>query len=144
MTQPLSFVRKFTWFYAVNFLLIVAISHWPGLTDSSGKLLGLYMIDPVDDIFHLLSGILAAAAAWSSDTWSLRYLKYAGIPYAIDAVTGIFFSTQFLNGDAFTQGLGQASFGIKNILNNAPHVIIPVLGWVVAFWPASKKKTESA
>jgi hypothetical protein len=138
MSEPLSFVRKFTWFYAVNFLIIVAISHWPGLTDSSGKLLGLFMIDPVDDIFHLLSGLAAAAAAWASHDWSLRYLKYAGIPYAIDALTGIFFNTQFLNGDAFTQGLGQGTFTLNSFLNNGPHVIIPVLGWVVAFWPAKK------
>jgi hypothetical protein len=41
------------WFYCANFLFIVALSHWPGLTNAKGELLGLFVIDPVDDIFHL-------------------------------------------------------------------------------------------
>jgi hypothetical protein len=40
----------------------MTLSHWPGLTDANGRLLGLFAIDPVDDIFHLISGAVAAEA----------------------------------------------------------------------------------
>lgn len=119
------------WFYCANFLGIVILSHWPGLTDASGKLMGLFAIDPVDDIFHLLSGLVAGVAAWRSTAWAVKYFKYAGIPYAIDAVTGVLFGVEFLNGDVFTEGLHHADFGLTTILRNLPHILIPVtMMWI--------------
>ena len=134
MAKKTTVIQWLAWFYCANFLAIVAISHWPGLTDAQGRLLGLYVIDPVDDIFHLISGILAAVVAWKSREWSLTYFKYAGIPYGIDAITGIFFSTEFLNGDAFTHGFGRMDLSAHNLLNNAPHVVIPASMLWIAFW----------
>lgn len=97
MAKKRSAIQWLAWSYCANFLFIVALSHWPGLTDAQGKLLGLFAIDPVDDIFHLISGLLAAVAAFKSRVWSVNYFKYAGIPYAIDAITGILFGVEFLN-----------------------------------------------
>ena len=134
MTKKHSPIQWLAWFYSANFLFIVTLSHWPGLTDPQGRLLGLFAIDPVDDIFHLVSGLLAALVAWKSREWSLNYFKYAGIPYAIDAVTGLFFSTEFLNGDAFTKGWGHADFSLDNILLNGPHVLIAASMLWIAFW----------
>src|SRR3954470_2807575 len=105
MRKKPTLIQILAWFYAANFLFIVALSHWPGLTDAQGRLMGLFFIDPIDDIFHLLSGIAAVVVALHSEKWSVRYFKLAGIPYLIDAVTGIFFGREFLNGDLFTQGL---------------------------------------
>jgi hypothetical protein len=134
VAKKTSVIQWMAWFYCVNFLAIVTISHWPGLTDAQGRLMGLYVIDPVDDIFHLVSGLLAAIVAWKSRDWSLTYFKYAGLPYGIDAITGIFFSTEFLNGDAFVHGFGKADFSVHNLLNNAPHVVIPVSMLWIAYW----------
>src|SRR5882757_9486200 len=114
MPTKITVLQKFAWFYAANFLVIVAISHWPGLTDSQGRLMGLFVIDPIDDIFHLLSGIVAVVVALHSREWSLNYFKYAGIPYAIDAVTGVFFGVEFLNGDVFTQGLHRGTYTLHS------------------------------
>jgi hypothetical protein len=140
MPQKITVLQKFAWFYAANFLFIVAISHWPGLTDSQGKLMGLFMIDPIDDIFHFLSGLVAVVVALKSRAWALAYFKYAGIPYLLDAITGIFFGLEFLNGNVFSQGLhwGQASFTVRTLLNNGPHILIPAsMAWV-AFWLAKR------
>src|SRR6266849_5979490 len=124
MFKNTTVIQKLAWFYAANFLLIFALSHWPGLTDEKGRLLGFFYIDPIDDIFHLLSGIGAVVVARHSHAWSVNYFRYAGIPYGIDAVTGLCFSTEFLNGDLFTKGIGPANFSFNNIIVNLPHVVI--------------------
>ena len=139
MPTKTSVLQKIAWFYAANFLAIVAISHWPGLTDSQGRLMGLFVIDPIDDIFHLVSGVLAVVVALKSRAWSLTYFKLAGIPYAIDAVTGLFLGVEFLNGDIFRGGdLHRPAWTLHLLLNNTPHIVIPAsMAWV-AFWLAKR------
>lgn len=60
-------------------------------------------------MFHLLSGLVAVVCAWKSHTFSVNYLKYAGIPYALDVVTGILFG------------------------RNLPHIVIPVSMMAIGF-----------
>jgi len=143
-----SLIRMLAWFYAANFLFIFIISHWPGLTDQEGRLMGLFFIDPIDDVFHLLSGLAAAICAWRSYTWSVNYFKYAGIPYAIDAVTGILFGREFLNGDVFTQGLGHADFSPATLGRNLPHIVIPLsmmaIGFGLARWKTARPMRDKA
>jgi len=138
MTRKVSVIQWLAWFYCANFLFIVILSHWPGLTDGQGRLMGLFTIDPIDDIFHLLSGLLAGFAAWQSHRWSVNYFRYAGIPYAIDAVTGIFFSVEFLNGDICRVGLGSSDFSMRNILVNGPHILIPLTMLLIGFGLAKR------
>ena len=126
MNKKKTIIQWLAWFYSANFLVIVILSHWPGLTDAQGRLMGLFAIDPVDDIFHLISGVVAAIVAWRSHAWSVNYFKYAGIPYGIDAITGIFFGVEFLNGDIFTEGLHHPDLNLRTLLVNFPHILIPV------------------
>ena len=123
MSNKKSVIQWLAWFFAFNFLFIFLISHWPGLTDSQGRLLGLFYIDPIDDIFHLFSGLMAAGAGVASHRWSVRYFKWFGIPYGLDAITGLFFSREFLNGGVF-KGLGSSDFSMHNFLVNLPHIVI--------------------
>ncbi|MES2213544.1 MAG: hypothetical protein V4473_01735 [Patescibacteria group bacterium] len=143
MLKKISVIQWLAWFYALNFLFIFVICHWPGLTDAHGKLLGLYQIDPVDDVFHLLSGLLAVVVALRSRTWSVNYFKYVGIPYGIDAVVGLFFSTQFLNGDVFTKPLGGIDFSSSNLMVNLPHIAILVTMLVIGFWLSKRVDTQT-
>ena len=96
--------------------------------------MGLFAIDPVDDVFHLLSGLLGGICAWWSHRWSVNYFKWAGIPYLIDAVTGIFLGVEFLNGDFFTEGIHGPDFTRHGILVNLPHVLIPATMMFIGFW----------
>ena len=57
---------------------------------------------------------------------SVNYFKIAGIPYGIDAITGIFLGVEFLNGDVFTEGFHAPNLSVHNILVNTPHILIPV------------------
>ncbi len=138
--RKISVVQWLAWFFAANFLLIVVLSHWPGLTDPEGRLMGLFFIDPIDDIFHLLSGLIAAVVALHSHKWSVNYFKIAGIPYGIDAATGIFFSREFLNGDLFVRGFGGPDFSITAFMVNLPHVIILVAMLWIGFCLSKKVK----
>lgn len=122
-------LKQWAWLYAAGFLFVVIVSHAPGCTDASGKLFGLFKIDPFDDIFHLVSGLLAVLVAFLP-RWRALYFKLVGIPYALDAITGLFFSREFLNMDIFTKGLGGPNFTVVGLLNNAPHILIAG----VAFW----------
>lgn len=132
--KKVSVIQWLAWFFALNFLFIVTVSHWPGLTDSQGRLLGLFYIDPIDDIFHLFSGLIAAVVALHSRKASVWYFKIAGIPYGLDALGGLFFSREVLNGEIFTQGLGAADFSLNNWLVQLPHIIILVASLWIAFW----------
>ncbi len=142
--KKISLIQWLAWFYAANFLFIVALSHWPGLTDRRGRLLGTFTIDPVDDIFHLISGILAVYAAWRSHRSSVNYFKWAGIPYAIDAVTGIFFGVEFLNGEICRVGPQTADFSVRNVLANTPHILIPVTMLFIGFWLSKRPSAQPA
>ena len=75
MTRTITKTQWLAWFYCANFLFIVTLSHWPGLTNDKGELMGLFVIDPIDDIFHLLSGLVAAVCAWKSHRWAMNYFK---------------------------------------------------------------------
>lgn len=142
--KKISVIQWLAWFYALAFLLIFVICHWPGLTDSSGRLLGLFFIDPIDDIFHLLSGLLGAIVAFHSHRWSVNYFKWVGIPYGIDAFVGLFFSTQFLNGDVFTKPLGGIDFSMHNFLVALPHIIILFSMLWIGFWLSKRVRDPKA
>lgn len=144
MRPKSSLIQWLAWFYCANFLFIVILSHWPGLTDRQGKLMGLFAIDPVDDVFHLLSGLLAGFAAWKSHRWSVNYFRYAGIPYAIDAFTGIFLGVEFLNGDICGVGPSGPNLSVRNVLVNTPHILIPVTMLWIGFWLAKRKPAPAA
>ena len=144
MSSKSTKIQWLAWFYSANFLFIVALSHWPGLTDGQGKLMGLFAIDPIDDIFHLLSGLLAAFAAWKSHRWSVNYFKFAGIPYGIDALTGIFLGVEFLNGDICTVGPRGPDLSLRTILVNTPHLLISLTMMAIGFWLAAREKSASS
>jgi hypothetical protein len=143
MFKRITIIQWLAWFYAANFLFIFIISHWPGLTDPQGRLLGLFAIDPIDDVFHLLSGLIAAVVAWRSNTWSVNYFKWAGIPYGIDAITGLFFSREFLNGDVFVNGLGGPDFTTRALLVNLPHIVILITMLWIGFWLSKRVRATT-
>jgi hypothetical protein len=103
--------RRLAWAYFAVFLAVVAITHAPGLTDAEGRNLGLFKIDPIDDLIHALSGILAAFAAWQGTSLSLWYLRLFGLLYLWDGVVG------------FLIALSTTPL-IVNLAANLPHLLI--------------------
>ncbi len=142
--KKITLIQWLALFYALNFIFIFTISHWPGLTDVEGRLLGLFIIDPIDDVWHLASGIIALVVAFRSHIWSVNYFKWAAIPYGLDAITGIFFSREFLNGEIFIKGFGGPSFTMETLLVNLPHILIIATMLLIGFWLSKKIPTTKS
>lgn len=142
--KQFNLIQKFALVYAAGFLFVVVISHWPGLTDQQGLLLGFYHVSPLIDSVHFLAGVLAVLAAWHSTRWSIIYFKIAGPLFGLDAIISFLFGRDLLETfSIFTQGISTPNFSTTNILANLPHILISVVAVWIGFW-LSRKKVETS
>ena len=103
----------------------------PGLTDAEGRLLGLFRIDPIDDLVHLLSGIAGALIAWRAARRIPAYFIVIGVLYNLDAIVGMTMSRGLLDLSVFTQGPGAPDFSLTNWALNLPHIVLASLAlWI--------------
>ena len=128
----MNIIRIFAWVYAALFLFIVALGYIPGLTNADGELLGLFTIDPVDNIVHLISGIWAAVAASRSTRASILYFRIFGSIYFLDAIFGLLFGEGILDAGIIRHGITQVDF-VSGIAPNLPHVVIGGLALYIGF-----------
>ncbi len=100
------------------FILIGVLGFIPGIT-SDGYLLGIFEVDTMHNIIHLVSGI---AALWigKNDAGAKMYFKIFGVVYALVTVLG------FLSGTV----LGLTSV---NLADNVLHLIIAAVALWVGF-----------
>jgi hypothetical protein len=128
-----STLRKLAWAYAAGFLGIFLITHAPFLTDENGLSFGLFKIDPVDDIVHLLSGIAGVIVAWRAHGAIPLFFKLVGILYMGDAIVGMTTSKGLLDGSLFLQGPGAPDFSMTNWALNMPHIVLSGLALWIGF-----------
>ena len=110
--------------FGVVFLLIGFLGFVPALTPG-GALLGLFMVNGVHSIVHILFGIFGIAAAFTG--FSRLYNKVGGVIYLVLAVVGF---VALLGLTALAPGgmlLGLVS------INMADNVLHLVLGLVLAY-----------
>lgn len=74
--------------FGVVFLLVGILGFVPGIT-SSGKLLGIFEVDTLHNIIHLLSGVLALGLGSMGGSYGKMYLVGFGAVYALVAVVGL-------------------------------------------------------
>ena len=82
-----SLTKTVTWILGIVFIIIGLL----GFVNSP-MLLGVFQVDNVHNIVHLLSGIIAVFAASSGESYSRLYLIIFGIVYALVTIIG------FVNG----------------------------------------------
>ena len=133
-------LKRLAWWYTAGFLGIFVICHTPGLTDAEGRLLGLFRIDPIDDIVHLLSGLAGAWIAWQAPRSIATYFVVVGVLYNLDALVGMTMSRGLLDLSLFRQGPGAADFSLTNWALNAPHIVLASL----ALWIGLRRPGERA
>lgn len=126
-------LRTLAWLYTAGFVGIFIITHTPALTDAQGLSFGLFKIDPVDDIVHLLSGVAGFIVAWKAHSYIPLFFKLVGILYMSDAIVGMTMSRGLLDGSVFIQGPAGPDFSMTNWALNLPHVIISGLALVIGF-----------
>lgn len=80
-------VQKLARIFGIVFVAVGVLGFIPGIT-SNGHLLGIFEVDMLHNIIHLLSGIVAFAVAGSAKNATL-YFKIFGVVYAVVAVVGL-------------------------------------------------------
>ncbi|MAF24784.1 hypothetical protein CL634_04330 [bacterium] len=78
--------QKATKVLGIIFVLVGILGFIPGVT-SNGHLLGIFEVDMIHNIIHLVTGLIALGVAKSADN-SKKFLQIFGVIYAIIAVLG--------------------------------------------------------
>jgi len=81
-------VQKLAWVFGIVFVVVGVLGFVPGIT-SNNMLLGIFEVDVMHNIVHLLSGIAAIGVAMGSGVYARLYFKVFGVVYALVAVFGL-------------------------------------------------------
>ena len=119
-------LQKLGWIFGVVFLLVGIAGFIPGLA-SGGMLLGIFMVDTLHNIIHLLSGALAIAAVWGSGAYARLYFQVFGVVYGLVTILG------------FVGGGSVLGIIMVNMADNVLHLVIAA----VALWAGFMMKGSS-
>ncbi len=112
-------IEKFAWVFGIVFLAVGVLGYVPGIT-SDGMLLGLFQVDGLHNIIHIVSGLAALAAAWGLYAPRL-YFRVFGVVYALVTVLGFI-------GDGSVLGLIMV-----NMADNVLHLVIAAAALWIGF-----------
>jgi hypothetical protein len=73
--------------FGIVLLIVGVLGFVPGVTNN-GMLLGIFHVNAIHNVVHLLSGAVALIAGLSSTASSRLYFRVFGIVYAVVAVLG--------------------------------------------------------
>jgi hypothetical protein len=108
-----------TWF-GIGFILIAILGFLPGVVTQDGMLLGIFQVDTIHNIIHLLSGVVALVCAGSL-SGARMYFKVFGVIYALIALIG------------FIQGQTVLSIMGTNMADNILNALIAVASLLFGF-----------
>lgn len=111
--------QKLAKLFGIIFIAVGILGFIPGIT-SNGHLLGIFEVDTLHNVIHLLSGIVALMCAGSTMK-AKTYFKVFGVVYGLVTVLG------FLNG-ATVLGL----IGV-NVADNLLQLVISVAALAIGF-----------
>lgn len=103
------------------FVLLVGVAGFVSFLSPGGKVLGLFLVDPLHNVVHVLTGVLAIVAAKSSDKAVRMYFQVFGVVYALVTVLG------------FLTGTGLFGLLPVNIFDNLFHLAITALSLYYGF-----------
>lgn len=102
-------------------LVIGVLGFVPGIT-SGGSLLGIFAVDGLHNIVHIVTGALAIWMARKGDDSARMYFKVFGVIYAVITILG------FFSGSGYILGLVST-----NIADNILHLVIAALALYLGF-----------
>lgn len=124
--------RYIVLFLSVLFVGIVVIEQVPGVmvpilgSTTDSLMFGLFKISILDDITHLVSGLVGFYTLFRSYALRVKYIMLFGAYYSLDAIFYI------LNGFATGQPI------MDNLMMNLPHVGIGVLAAISLYYSVKK------
>ena len=102
-------------------LLVGILGFIPALTPD-GYLLGIFHVNAVHNVIHVLTGIVALAAGFSGASYARMYFQVFGVVYALVTVLG------FIYGDQPILGLVAS-----NLADTLLHVVISAAALYLGF-----------
>lgn len=119
-------MQKLARVFGVVFVAIGVLGFVPGVT-SNGSLLGIFQVDTMHNIVHLVTGVLAFVAASGAGNNSRLFFQVFGVVYAIVTVIG------------FMQGTSVLGIMAVNGADNILHLVLAAAALYLGF-----AKKESA
>ena len=114
-------LKKLALLFGAVFVLVGVLGFIPGIT-SNGLLLGLFRVDLIHNLVHLLSGLVALYAGFTSNSASKMWFQVFGVVYALVAILGFYY------GDAKVLG-----FLVNNMADTYLHLVLAVAILAVGF-----------
>jgi hypothetical protein len=117
--------RKFARIFGIVLVLVGVLGFIPGIT-ADGHLLGIFEVDTVHNIVHILTGIVALLLA-GTEAKARMFFKVFGVIYALVLVLGL-----LMDGDVL--GLFHV-----NMADNVLHLVIAVVALWIGFGKSSSE-----
>lgn len=113
-------VQNLAWVFGIVFLVVGVFGFVPGITVDN-VLLGIFHVEALHSIIHIISGLAALAAAWGMYNARL-YFQVFGVVYAVVTVLG------------FIQGDNVLGLFAVNMADNVLHLVIAAVALWAGFW----------
>lgn len=108
--------------FGIVFVTVGVLGFVPGITSADGHLLGIFHVNTVHNVVHLLSGAVALYAGMAGVEAARWYFRVFGLVYAAVAALG------FVYGDQAILGLVA-----NNMADTFLHVVIAAAALVIGF-----------
>jgi hypothetical protein len=115
-------LKKMATVFGVVMLLVGVLGFIPGITTSDGLLLGIFHVNALHNIIHLLTGAVALYVGMSGYKASKMYFQVFGVVYALVSVLGFVYMDKNI--------LGLVS---SNMADTILHVVIALVALYLGF-----------
>lgn len=112
-------MKNLAWAFGIVLTVVGILGFVPGLTND-GLLLGIFQVDPLHNVIHLLSGVVALVAVMMG-AYVRQYFQVFGVVYALVAILG------------FVQGDTVLNLIAINMADNVLHVAIAAVSLWAGF-----------
>lgn len=80
--------KKLAMVFGVIFALVGILGFIPGVTNSDGFLLGIFHVDTIHNLIHLITGLVGIWLGSSSESGSKSWFQIFGVIYGLVAILG--------------------------------------------------------
>ena len=117
-------LKKISLGYFCILLFAASLNYIPGLTDTEGRVFGIFALDIFDDSLHVASALWALLGALYSRRSAKMFLVIFGVLYLGDGIFGFLTGYGYLDLGIFTNDLEGLSFTLFRVLANLPHIAL--------------------
>lgn len=126
-------VTKLANMLGIVVLLVGILGFVPGITTDDGLLLGIFHVNGIHNIIHIITGIAGIWAAKNGAKAAKMYFQVFGVVYALVTILG------FLTGDGLILGLVT-----NNTADTILHLVIAIAFLYLGFASKSEMSSQPA